>query len=263
MPHGESWFSFLPFNDRMVALARVLGKPVNDEGVSWYAREPIGLQHVYGAVFILLLLLLLGIITSSSIAKSKGDLLPESKLTVRNFTEVFVTAALSLMAGIMGKKAARYFLPLIGTCAFFILFSNAIGLVPGFFPPTSKLNTTFACAVVIFFSTHIYGVKEQGFVNYFKHFMGPLRGPQWIVLMAIMFVIELISHFARPVSLSIRLMANMTADHVVVGAFLAMVPFLVPVPMMLLGCLVVVVQTLVFCLLSTVYIALAIEHGEH
>jgi F-type H+-transporting ATPase subunit a len=263
MPHGESWFSLLPFNERLLLLAHVFSKPFSDDGLSWYAHEPIKLQHVYGACFVLLLLLLLGILTSSSIRKAKGDLLPESRLTVRNFAEIFITATYSLMSGIMGKQAARHFLPLIGTCAFFIFFSNAIGLIPGFFPPTSKLNTTVACAVVIFFATHIYGVKEQGFFKYFKHFMGPLIGPQWIVLMAIMFVIELISHFARPVSLSIRLMANMTADHVVVGAFLAMVPFLVPVPMMLLGCLVVIVQTLVFCLLSTVYIALAIEHGEH
>ena len=263
MHHLPTWFDILPFNERLLAIAHLFGRPANDEGVSWIAREPIGLHHVYGAVFIMLLLLLFGIMTSASIARSKGDLLPEDKLTVRNFVEVFITATYSLMAGIMGKKAARYFLPLIGTCAFFIFFSNAIGLVPGFSPPTGKLNTTVACAIVIFFATHIFGVKEQGFVNYFKHFMGPLIGPQWILLMAIMFVIELISHFARPVSLSIRLMANMTADHVVVGAFLAMVPFLVPVPMMLLGCLVVTVQTLVFCLLSTVYIALAIEHGEH
>jgi F-type H+-transporting ATPase subunit a len=263
MPHGESWFSLLPFHERMLELARVFGKPLNDQGLSWYAHEPIGLQHVYGALFVLVLLLLLGVITSSSISKSKGDLLPEGKLTIRNFAEVFITATYSLMSDIMGKKAARHFLPLIGACAFFLFFSNALGLLPGFLPPTSKLNTTVACAIVIFFATHIYGVKEQGFVNYFKHFMGPLIGPQWVVLMAIMFAIELISHFARPVSLSIRLMANMTADHLVVGAFLALVPFLIPVPIMVLGCLVVVVQTLIFCLLSTVYITLAVQHEEH
>jgi F-type H+-transporting ATPase subunit a len=262
MPHGESWFSFLPFHERLTAMAAVLSKPVSDDGMSWIAHAPVGLQYVYNALFVAIMLFLIGIIVTSSIRKAAGDLLPQEKLTIRTFAEVFISTAYSMMSDIMGKKAARYFFPLIGTCAFFIFFCNAIGLVPGFLPPTSNLNTTVACALVIFFSTHIFGVKEQG-IGYFKHFFGPLIGLPYLPLMLIMFVIEIISHIARPVSLSIRLMANMTADHKVVGSFLVLAPFLVPVPMMVLGCLVVVVQTLVFCLLSTVYITLAIEHGEH
>jgi F-type H+-transporting ATPase subunit a len=83
-----------------------------------------------------------------------------------------------------------------------------------------------------------------------------------------MFFIELISHIARPISLGIRLMANMTADHMVLTIFLGLLPaslFFVPIPlpMYLLGTIVVIVQALVFCLLSTVYIAMAIEHAEH
>ncbi len=262
MPHGESWFSLLPFHGRLTDLARLFSKPVNEDGLSWYAHESIGLQHVYGALFIFLLLFLLGVTTVSSIRRSREDLLPPGKLTLRNFVEVFLNAVYQIMSDIMGQKAARFFLPLIGTCAFFIFFSNAIGLVPGFLPPTSKLNTTLACASVIFFATHIFGVKEHG-LAYFKHFLGPIVSWAALPLMAIMLVIELISHVARPVSLSIRLMANMTADHMVVAAFVGLVPFIIPVPMMVLGCVVVTVQTLVFCLLSTVYITLAIQHEEH
>lgn len=265
MPHGESWFSLLPFHENAMAWAHNFSRPVTEDGLSWIAHEPIALQHVYGAIFIIILLFIVGLITSASVRKStkKKDLLPEAKLTLRNFVEIMVGTTFKMMADIMGEKAARYFLPLIGTCAFFIFFSNAIGLVPGFLPPTGKLNTTFACGTIIFLSTHIYGVKEHGFFNYFKHFFGPIISIPALPLMLVFFVIEMISHLARPCSLGIRLMANMTADHMVVAAFLGLVPFLVPIPMMLLGCVVVVVQTLVFCLLSTIYIAEAIKHEEH
>lgn len=261
MPHGETWFSFLPFHEYLLQLASVFSQPFTTDGLTWYAHEPIGLQHVYGALLVVLLLIWVGISTFASIKKSRGNLVPQDKLTIRTFSEILVGVVYSQMAGIMGNKAARYFLPLIGTCAFFIFFSNVMGLVPGFIPPTSKFNTTFGCGMIIFFATHIYGVKAHG-PSYFKHFLGPIISLPALPLMILMCFIEMVSHFARPLSLGIRLMANMTADHMVVAAFLALVPFLVPVPMMVLGCLVVVIQTLVFCLLSTVYISMAIEHAE-
>ena len=124
----------------------------------------------------------------------------------------------NMMSDIMGKPAARKFLPLIGTCAFFILFSNALGLVPGFLPPTSNFNTTLGCGIVVFFATHIYGLKTNGW-HHIKHFFGPVIGIAWLPLMLLMFVIETISHIARPLSLGIRLMANMTADHLVLTIF--------------------------------------------
>jgi F-type H+-transporting ATPase subunit a len=115
---------------------------------------------------------------------------------------------------------------------------------------------------VIFFATHIFGISRNG-MNHIKHLFGPWLGPLGIPLNALMFVIECISHIARPISLSLRLMANIFADHLVVAIFATLVPFIVPVPVMLLGTMVVVVQTLVFCLLSTVYIAMAIENHDH
>jgi F-type H+-transporting ATPase subunit a len=265
MPHGESWFSLLPFHKNLMQLAHLFSKPVTEDGRTWIAHEEIGLQHVYGALLVLVILLIMGLITSAGVRKSKetNDLLPEAKLTVRNFVEIIVGAAYRMMADIMGEEPARYFLPLIGTCGFFILLSNALGLIPGFLPPTSKLDTTLALGTIIFLTTHFYGIKKQGVFNYFKHFLGPIISLPALPLMLLFFVIEMISHIARPCSLGIRLMANMTADHMVVAAFLGLVPFLVPIPMMLLGCIVVIVQALVFCLLSTIYITEAIKHTEH
>jgi F-type H+-transporting ATPase subunit a len=264
MPHGESWFSFLPFHDRVLAWAHALGWPFNDEGLTWIAHGPIGVQHVYGAILVLMGLAVIGVITETSIRNGKDDLAPPAKFTLRNFCELFVGGTYSMMSDVMGKKAARYFLPLIGTAAFFILLSNTLGLVPGFLPPTSSLNTTLACGLVIFLATHVYGVKEHG-IAYFKHFLGPIIHPAALLLMLLMLFIELISHAVRPASLGIRLMANMTADHMVLDIFLDLIPWWLPIPLLMymLGTIVVIVQTLVFCLLSTVYIAMAIQHSDH
>jgi F-type H+-transporting ATPase subunit a len=176
---------------------------------------------------------------------------------VRTFVELFVSTAYGMMSDILGKKAARFFLPLIGTCAFVILISNLMGLIPGFTPPTDSLNTTVAMSLVIFFATHIFGLKENG-LNYLKHFLGPV-----MLLAPLFLVIEIISNLARPLSLSIRLMANMFADHQVLSQVGALVQWIVPVAPMMLGTLVCVVQTLVFCILSTVYIAMAVAHHDH
>ncbi|MDD9934326.1 MAG: F0F1 ATP synthase subunit A [Myxococcales bacterium] len=268
MPHGESWFSFLPFHDRLVHLAHTHGGwPLNDEGHTWITGGHAGVQHVYAAIFVLSLLAIISVVTDTSIRNAGKDLLPHEKLTIRNFAELFVGGAYNMMSDIMGAKAARYFLPLIGTCAFFILFSNALGLIPGFLPSTDNLNTTLACGIVIFVVTHIYGLKENGW-NHVKHLFGPIISLPALPLMLLMFAIECISHIARPASLAIRLMANMTADHKVLTIFLGFMSgiailFPLPLPVYVLGTLVVIVQTLVFCLLSTVYIAMAIEHAEH
>jgi F-type H+-transporting ATPase subunit a len=256
----DSWFSLLPGHERVAALARhYFGWPVNEEGRTWLFHGEPGVQHVYAALLVLALIVIVAVATDTSIRDAGKNLLPPDKLTLRNFVELLVGTAYRTMSDIMGPEPARYFLPLIGTCAFFILFSNALGLIPGFLPATDNFNTTLAMGVVIFVTTHVYGLKHNGW-NHIKHFFGPIW---WLA--PLMLIIELISHIARPISLGIRLMANMMADHLVLGIFLTLLPIYLcffTLPMYLLGTLVVVVQALVFCLLSTVYIAMAIEHAE-
>ncbi|GAB5540963.1 MAG: F0F1 ATP synthase subunit A [Sandaracinaceae bacterium] len=248
----------------------LMGWPFNDEGKTWgMLGSPVDIAHNPGhgtqalihVGFVVILLAIVSFFSYSKIKDKHAALIPDDTLTLRTFVELFVGTAYNMMKDIMGGKAARFFLPLIGTCAFFILFSNAMGLVPGFVPPTSSLSVTLACAIIIFFATHIFGVKEHG-LPYFKHFFGPIIKWYALPLMLLMFVVEVISHLVRPASLAVRLMANMFADHLVLSVFLGLVPFIVPVPILLLGSLVVVVQCLVFCILSTVYIAMAIEHSE-
>jgi F-type H+-transporting ATPase subunit a len=258
MPHGESWFNLLPFYKTVEEMAAALSAPVNDEGLTWIAHGPIGVQHVFGMALVLIILTIIALLANSALSNTQRALVPEDKLTARTFVEVFVTAAYTMMSDIMGKKAARFFLPLIGTCAFVILLSNLLGLVPGFTPPTDSLNTTVAMSLVIFFSTHIFGLKQNG-LGYLKHFFGPV-----MFLAPLFFVIEIISNLARPLSLSIRLMANMFADHQVLSQVSGLVKWVVPVAPMMLGTMVCVVQTLVFCILSTVYISMAVaSHDDH
>jgi F-type H+-transporting ATPase subunit a len=189
--------------------------------------------------------------------KDQG-LVPPRKMNLRNFFEYMAESVYGMVEGAMGEKNAKKFFPLIGALWLFILFGNLIGLIPGFVTPNDTLKTNVGIAVMVFLLTHFHGIREHGPVAYFKHWMGPSP-----VLAPLIFPIELISHLARPLSLSVRLLGNMMADHKVVMSFFALVPILVPLPFMLLGLLVCLIQALVFCTLTMVYIGMAIEHEEH
>ena len=263
LPEHWSWFSFIP--ESASEWAHGLGAPFNDEGQRWFYGGEIAVLHVWALIFVVGLLTIGGLMTKSKIGNPEDAIVPDGKFSVATFFELMTIGVLDMMAGMMGLKAAKYFLPLIGTCAFVIFFSNVLGLVPGFLPPTDALTTTAAMSIVIFFATHIYGIKENG-IGYIKHFFGPV-----LLLAPLMFAIEIVSHLVRPVTLAVRLTANMFADHAVLTVFLSLLTgaaaFLTPIvaiPVYLLGCLVVTIQTLVFCLLSSVYISMAIEkHEEH
>jgi F-type H+-transporting ATPase subunit a len=193
---------------------------------------------------------------SGTKTKDKG-VVPPRKMNLRNFFEFTAESVYGMVEGAMGPKNAPKFLPLIGALWMFILFNNLFALIPGFTAPTDTLKTNVGIALLVFFATHIYGVKEHG-LAYFKHFLGPS-----LPLAPLMLPIELISHFARPLSLAVRLMGNMMADHKVVMSFFALVPILVPLPFLLLGILICLIQALVFCTLAMVYIGMAMEHEEH
>ncbi|MCU0662748.1 MAG: F0F1 ATP synthase subunit A [Myxococcota bacterium] len=256
MPEHNTWFNYLgPHFYEFLARAREL------LGLSYIGHAPIEVQYVIGFLLVAAMILALLFVARRRITDVERALVPEGRLTPSSFFEAMVEGSINLMEQIMDREAARTFLPLIGTSAFVILFSNLIGLVPGFLPPTSNLNTTLAMAIVIFFVTHIYGMKAHG-LGYFAHWFGPIRKWYALPLMLLIFVIEVVSHLVRPVSLSIRLMGNMFADHKVVTIFTGLVPLLLPVPMMLLGVLVCIVQTAVFCILSTAYIGLAVAPQE-
>jgi F-type H+-transporting ATPase subunit a len=194
----------------------------------------------------------------AGLATADGGLVPPRKMNVRNFFEMLAEGLYGLVEGAMGEHNARRFYPLVGTLFIFILFANIIGLVPGLITPNDTVKTNAALALTVFALTHYYGVKEHGLFSYLKHFAGPVPA-----LAPLMVPIELISHLARPLSLTFRLLGNMVADHKVLFTFTTLMPFIVPLPFYLLGLLVCFVQALVFCMLTMVYLGMAVEHEEH
>ena len=196
---------------------------------------------------IIALLVLLSIMATKGLKAVPGGL--------QNFMEVIVGGIENMVVETMGEHGKPFF-PLIATLALFILVSNLIGLVPGFFPPTANINTTAACAVVVFVATHVVGVKEHGF-KYLKHFMGPIL---WLAPM--MFFIEVIGHLSRVISLTLRLFGNMNGHELVLMIFFGLAPFLVPLPMMLMGVLVSFIQAFVFMLLAMIYIQGSLEEAH-
>jgi F-type H+-transporting ATPase subunit a len=235
-------------------------------GSSWINKVPLT-DATRGTLHVFLSLVVVGFVLVMAVkAKSKFAPTVSATLDARTTFEVILDGVMGMMSDIMGEKNAARFLPLIGTLAIYIVFSNAMALLPGMAPPTDNLNTTVGPAMVVFVATHIVGVKENG-LGYFKHFLGPILKWYALPLMILMVVIEGIGHLARPLSLSLRLFGNMYADHFVVATFLGIFPFVLPLPNMLLGCIVVLVQTLVFCLLSSIYIGMSLahedDHGHH
>jgi F-type H+-transporting ATPase subunit a len=212
--------------------------------------------HVSNAIVVVICLLLAAYIAMRKLSKNFDSyIIPEENLTLRNFFDIATESLLRFVKENMGPRGPE-FMMIIGALAFFIFFSNIFGLIPGFASPTENLNTTGACALTVFVLTHYYGVRQHG-LKYIKHFMGPVP---WLA--PLFFPIEIISHLVRPVSLSIRLFGNIFADHFILGVVAGLIPIVVPLPMMLLGIFVAVVQTLVFVLLSMAYFAGAIEELE-
>lgn len=184
---------------------------------------------------------------------------PDEKLTPRTFFELIIEIIHNLLIEqLHDKDKARKYLPLVFALAIFIFFNNVCALIPGLAPATDNLNTNVGMALIVFFVSNIAGIKEKGFFNYFRTFFGPIQSWKGLPLMILMFPIELIGQLVRPVTLSIRLMGNMYGDHAVVAVLMTMCAACIPAVMMLLGALVVVIQTAVFCILTVVYISMAI-----
>ena len=253
MGEHDTWFSLIP------GFRELESHYLDQLGSSWLLENKIAdLHHIPMALLVFCIVVYVAFRFRRSLKNDpSGGVIPESKFGLRSIVEVVCDYAFGMMSGMMGEKAARHFLPFIGTFAFFIMFSNLIGLVPGFLPPTDSVNTTAACSLMVFAATHIYGLKENGF-SHIKHMAGTVKP-----IMPLMFLIECISHVVRPVSLALRLAGNMIGDHTAVSIFLGLTFFIVPIPIMGLGIIVCLVQTLVFCLLSVVYIAMAIEKHDH
>ena len=180
---------------------------------------------------------------------------------LQNFMEAIAEGILNLCEENIGHHWAKHLFPLIGTIALYIAVCNFMGLIPGFYSPTSNINNNIALAVPVFLATHVYGLRVHG-IGYLKHFLGPIRSLPGLPLMILMFIIEGIGHLVRPVTLSVRLFGNMVAKHIILLVLAGLSPWLVPTLILALGTLVSIIQAFVFTLLTTSYLAGAVEEAH-
>jgi len=174
----------------------------------------------------------------------------------QNFFEVVVGGIENFLVETAGEEA-RWVFPLVATIFLYVFIGNVVGIIPGFFPPTANLNTTASCAITVFVFTHYIGIKYHG-AKYIKHFLGPVW---WMA--PLIFIIELIGHFARILSLSFRLFGNMMGHEIVLAILFGLAGlFFAPLPIMALGIFVAFVQAFVFFLLSIIYFSGAMEHAH-
>ena len=215
------------------------------EGAGHFAHT---YPHVVYTWVVMAILIVFGALAAKSVSliPSKGQ----------NFFEVMVSGIEEFSVDTAGEEI-RWLIPMVATVFLFVLACNLIGLVPGFFPPSANLNTTLACALVVVVWTHVIGVKYHG-TGYIKHFLGPVW---WMA--PLIFIIELIGHAARILSLSFRLFGNMMGHEIVLAILFGLAgAFFAPLPIMALGIFVAFVQAFVFFLLSIIYFSGAMEHAH-
>jgi len=214
-------------------------------GLDHFAHE---YPHVVYSWVVMALLMIAGAVASKNITMVPAKM--------QNFFEVMISGIEEFMVENTGEEG-RWLLPLAATVFIYVFVGNLIGLVPGFFPPTASINTTLSCALVVVVFTHVIGIKYHG-VKYIKHFLGPVW---W--MSPLIFVIEIIGHLARILSLTFRLFGNMLGHEIVLAILFALAgAFFAPLPIMALGIFVAFVQAFVFFLLSIIYFTGAMEHAH-
>jgi F-type H+-transporting ATPase subunit a len=220
---------------------------------------------VLSSLFAALLLLLAGLSVKRALAGEQGGVVPEEGVSIRNVVEVVIEALGDLGETTIGPEWRRYF-PVVGSIFFFVLVSNVMSLIPGMLGSTSDVNVTFAWAIISFLVYNYVGIKQHSW-KYIYQFMGPsimnmeIGGKHYHVrlLAPVFLVLEIPLHISRILTLGIRLLANMFADHTVVLVWLSLIPLAVPAIFMGLGLLVSILQAFVFALLTMIYIGQALE----
>jgi F-type H+-transporting ATPase subunit a len=218
-------------------------------GIHHKGGEPLIPDHVVMTFLIVVFTILVMAALRRGITMVPGRL--------QHVFEILYEYLKSMLEENIGPKGQK-FMPLIATLALFIFLSNMAGMVPGLKSPTSNLNVTVSCAIIVFLYYNYQGIRAHGILSYLKHFCGPVW---WLA--PLMFPVEIVSHLARPISLSVRLFGNIFGEDMIVLVFFGLVPLFVPLPIMALQMFTALIQTLVFILLTTMYLAGAVESEEN
>jgi F-type H+-transporting ATPase subunit a len=205
-------------------------------------------SHVVMAVIATLIVIIFFKLTVKNLGLFPGKM--------QNVLETLYKAFQSLIDDVIGHEG-RKFLPALATMGIFIACANLLGLFPEMASPTANLNVTVGCAIFIFVYYHYQGVKKHGFLGYLKTFAGPAWWLAWLF-----FPIEIISHFSRPLSLSMRLFGNIFGEDLVIIIIASLIPYIAPLPMMAFAIFTSLLQAFIFVMLSAIYLsgAMASEH---
>lgn len=219
----------------------------------YFLLSEISHDHVF--IIIAHAILVIGIIFMiARFATKKMQLVPTGS---QNVMEAFIGGVIAIGKDSMGEENARRYLPLIGSLGLVIVVSNLLGILPLFEAPTADINFTLALALIVFVYYNYLGIKKNGVVNYFKHFMGPVPA-----LAPLMFPIEIVSHLSRIVSLSFRLFGNIKGDDLFLLVLLMLAPWILPLPAFFLLFAMAFLQGFIFMILTYVYIAGSIMMEE-
>jgi F-type H+-transporting ATPase subunit a len=212
-----------------------------------YPSAPITNPVAMEILVVLLLLLFFVVVRAKMSVEKPGGL--------QHLVEAAEEFVAEQAHGVMGHGYERY-IPYAITLLYFILLGNLLGLVPGFESPTANPTVPLGCALLTFVYYHFHGLRVHR-LGYIKQFLGPKWWLAWLML-----PIEVVSHFARILSLTVRLYANMFAGDMVTLSFFSLVPVLVPVVFLGLHLFVSLVQTFIFVMLTLVYLGMAVSE-EH
>ncbi|MEM6925288.1 MAG: F0F1 ATP synthase subunit A [Myxococcota bacterium] len=251
---GFSWFRLIPAVDDNSIFEAIPGIDPEHTVVDAYTH-----LHAWLSVAVLLGLALIARNQLERVRQRSGleKYFSDDKPTVLATVEVFAEGIKGLMSDLLGPKDVKYYFPFIAGLFAYILFCNLQGILPGFLPPTDVIDTNVGMAVSVFLLFNAVGLYRDP-VGYLRHLGGPV-----LALAPFMFVVESISLFIRPVSLTIRLTANMFGDHQVFTVLSGLVPVILPAALLILATLVSFIQAFVFSLLTVIYINLSLPHDEH
>ncbi len=213
------------------------------------------ISHNHAWIFITHMLLSAGIVLL--LAKMAMKNLRVVPTGTQNVMEAYLGGVLAMGADVMGKEDARKYLPLVATIGLFVAVANLIGIIPGFEAPSAFLDFTLALALVVFVYYNIEGIRRNGTVAYFKHFMGPVWWLAWL-----MFPIEIVSHISRIISLSFRLFGNIKGDDMFLMVILMLAPWLLPMIPFALLTFMALLQAFIFMMLTYVYLGGAVLISE-
>lgn len=189
------------------------------------------------------------------VAMSNLQLVPRG---TQNVMEAYIGGVLKMGTDVMGKENASRYLPLVATIGLFVGIANLIGVVPGFHAPTADLEFALTLAICVFVYYNFEGIRRQGIISYFKHFLGPVWWLAWL-----MFPIEIVSHLSRLVSLSFRLFGNVKGDDMFLIVILMLAPWILPLVPFALLTFMALLQAFIFMMLTYVYLGSAIAVDDH